>query len=53
MDLPLNAKSVNHLLFEHLRKLSVVLLLNEPGVDFEGGNFLFVPKLSDKSISVL
>lgn len=43
MDLPLtalHAKSVvNHLLFEHLRKLSVILLLNEPGVDFEGGNF--------------
>ena len=39
MDLPLDGKVVNHSIFEHLRKLSVVLLLNEPGVDFEGGNF--------------
>lgn len=39
MDLPLDGKVVNSSLMEHLRKITVVLLLNEPGVDFEGGNF--------------
>jgi PKHD-type hydroxylase len=39
MDLPLGGKTVDFNLMEHLRKLTVVLLLNEPGVDFEGGNF--------------
>jgi PKHD-type hydroxylase len=39
MDLPLGGKTVDHNLMESLRKLTVVLLLNEPGVDFEGGNF--------------
>lgn len=39
MDLPLNGKIIEHSLLENLRKLSVILLLNEPGVDFEGGNF--------------
>jgi PKHD-type hydroxylase len=39
MDLPLDGKRVDFNLMEHLRKLTVILLLNEPGVDFEGGNF--------------
>jgi PKHD-type hydroxylase len=39
MDLPLGSKNVDYNLMENLRKLTVVLLLNEPGVDFEGGNF--------------
>ncbi len=39
MDLPLDGKEVQHNLLEHLRKLTVILLLGEPGVDFEGGNF--------------
>ena len=39
MDLPLSGKKVNSNLMENLRKLTVVLLLGEPGVDFEGGEF--------------
>lgn len=39
MDLPLDGKRVDHNLLEHLRKLTVILLLGEPGVDFEGGQF--------------
>ena len=39
MDLPLAGKQIDTLLLEHLRKITVVLLLNEPGVDFEGGDF--------------
>jgi PKHD-type hydroxylase len=39
MDLPLAGKTIDFNLLEHLRKLTVILLLNEPGVDFEGGNF--------------
>jgi PKHD-type hydroxylase len=39
MDLPLDGKTVQYNLLEHLRKLTVILLLGEPGVDFEGGEF--------------
>jgi PKHD-type hydroxylase len=39
MDLPLDGKHIDTLLLQHLRKITVVLLLNEPGVDFEGGDF--------------
>jgi PKHD-type hydroxylase len=39
MDLPLGNRQLNYHLTECFRKLSVILLLNEPGVDFEGGNF--------------
>jgi len=39
MDLPLDGKQIDPLLLQNLRKITVVLLLNEPGVDFEGGEF--------------
>ena len=39
MDLPLDGKTVQYNLLEHLRKMTVILLLGEPGVDFEGGEF--------------
>lgn len=39
MDLPLGTRRLDYFLTECFRKLSVILLLNEPGVDFEGGNF--------------
>lgn len=39
MDLPLGGQVVDYRLLEHMRKLTIVLLLNEPGIDFEGGNF--------------
>lgn len=39
MDLPLGIRHIDYYLTESFRKLSVILLLNEPGVDFEGGNF--------------
>lgn len=39
MDLPLSGKTIDYNLLEHLRKLTVILLLGEPGIDFEGGEF--------------
>jgi PKHD-type hydroxylase len=39
MDLPFGTRNLDYFLTECFRKLSVILLLNEPGVDFEGGNF--------------
>ena len=39
MDLPFGTRRLDYFLTECFRKLSVILLLNEPGVDFEGGNF--------------
>jgi PKHD-type hydroxylase len=39
MDLPLDGKIVDHNLMDNMRKITIVLLLNEPGVNFEGGNF--------------
>jgi PKHD-type hydroxylase len=38
MDIPLDGENVDYNLLEYLRKLTVILLLSEPGVDFEGGN---------------
>lgn len=39
MDLPMGTRMLDYYLTECFRKLSVILLLSEPGVDFEGGNF--------------
>lgn len=39
MDLPMDGKTVQYNLLEHLRKMTVILLLGEPGIDFEGGEF--------------